>query len=216
VVRLIRTLLVIFFLVLVGPAIADDTHTAHIKIFCNSTGHIQLVSVDNGSYQTCNGGECFVEIPNSTTRWMPCDDADAEEIAKEVVYRLENHSNYKPLSEERIESIAINSSTYVKDSLVALWDNTYIPNVEAQENTKEELSNCTWKLREAELSKQNLVDKHQPEIKGYEDRIAQLESDNIWYGRFLIGGILIAVVFLLKERGIMSKNVFDKTKRRGK
>ena len=211
---MIRTLLVIFFLVLVGPTLADDTHTAHLEVFCNSTGHIQLVSIDNGSYQTCDGGECFIEIPNSTTRWMPCDNADASEIAKEVVYKLENHSNYKPLSEERIESIAINSSTYMKDSWMSWAENTLMPNVEAQEKTKGELSNCTWKLREAELSKQNLVDKHHPEIQVYEDRIAKLESDNMWYERFLIGGILIAVLFLLKERGILSKNVFDKTKRR--
>jgi hypothetical protein len=89
-------------------------------------------------------------------------------------------------------------------------------NVEAQDKTKEDLSNCTWKLREAEMSKQNLIDKHQPEIKGYTDRIANLESDNMLYGRFLIGGILLAVLFLLKERGILSKNLFDRTKRRGK
>jgi len=212
---LIRALLVIFFLVVfVGPTLADDTHTTHLEVFCNSTGHIQLVKIDGGSYQDCDGGDCWVEMPNSTTLWMPCDDADAEEIAKEVVYKLENHSNYKPLSEERIESIAINSSTYMKDSWMSWAENTLMPNVEAQEKTKGELSNCTWKLREAELSKQNLVDTHQPEIKGYEDRIAQLESDNMWYGRFLIGGIFLGILFLLKERGILSKNVFDKTKRR--
>lgn len=211
---MIRTLLIIFFLVLVGPSLADDTHSAHLEIFCNSTGHIQLVSIDNGSYQTCDGGECFIEIPNSTTRWIPCDDADAAEIAKEVVYKLENHSNYKPLSEERIESIAINSSTYMKDSWMSWAENTLMPNVEAQEKTKGELSNCTWKLREAELSKQNIIDKHNPEIKVYEDRIAKLESENTWYGRSIIVGILVAVLFLLKERGILSKNSFDKTKRR--
>jgi hypothetical protein len=201
---------------LAGPVIADDTHSAHLEIFCNSTGHIQLVSIDGGSYQNCDGGDCWVEMPNSTTLWMPCNDTNSSEIAQEVLDELQKDGDFKPLSEDLIKSITINSSTYMKDSWMSWAENTLMPNVEAQDKTKEDLSNCTWKLREAEMSKQNLIDKHQPEIKGYTDRIANLESDNMLYGRFLIGGILLAVLFLLKERGILSKNLFDRTKRRGK
>lgn len=215
-VELIRTLCILFFLLLAGPAIADDTHTAHIEIFCNSTGHIQLVSIDDGTYQKCEGGDCWIEMPNTSTRWMPCNNTNVSEIAKGIVNELEKYPNYQPLSEERIESVTINSSTYMKDSWMSWAENTLMPNVEAQDKTKGELSNCTWKLREAETSKQNLVDKHQPEIQGYKDRIAKLESDNTWYGRFLIGGVLLAVAFLLKEKGLWSRNIFDKTKRRGK
>ena len=213
---MIRALCILFFLFLAGPAIADDTHSAHLEIFCNSTGHIQLVSIDGGSYQNCDGGDCWVEMPNSTTLWMPCNDTNSLEIAQEVLDELQKDGEFKPLSEDLIKSITINSSTYMKDSWMSWAENTLMPNVEAQEKTKGDLSNCTWKLREAEMSKQNLIDKHQPEIEGYTDRIAKLESDNTWYGRFLIGGILLAVLFLLKERGILSKNLFDRTKRRGK
>ena len=205
---------ILCLLLLSGGALAEDTHTAHIKIFCNSTGHIQLVSIDNGSYQSCNGGDCFIDLPNTTTRWMPCNDTNASAIAKEIVDELKMDSCFKPLSEERIDSITINSSTYMKDSWMAWAEGTLLPNVEAQEKTEGDLANCTWKLREVETSKQNIVDTHNHEIRGYTERIADLESDNIWYGRFLVGGILLAVVFLLKEKGLLSKNLFDKTKRR--
>lgn len=205
---------ILCLLLLSGSALAEDTHTAHIKIFCNSTGHVQLVSIDGGSYQTCNGGDCFIELPNTTTLWMPCNDTNASDIAKEIIDELQKDSDFKPLSEDRIDSIAINSSTYMKDSWMSWAENTLLPNVEAQEKTKGELSNCTWKLREVETSKQNIVDTHNYEIRGYTERIEDLESDNTWYGRILVGGLLLAVVFLLKERGILSKNIFDKTKRR--
>lgn len=201
-------------LLLAGPAIADDTHNAHIEIFCNSTGHIQLVSVDGGTYQTCEGGSCWIKLPNTTTRWMPCNNTNSSDIAKEIIDELQKNGDFKPLSEERIDSITINSSTYMKDSWMAWAEGTLLPNVDAQERTKGELSNCTWKLREVETSKQNIVDSHNNEIRGYTDRIADLESDNMWYGRILVGCTLLAVVFLLKEKGIWSKNIFDKTKRR--
>ena len=205
---------ILCLLLLSGSVLAEDTHTAHIKIFCNSTGQIQLVSIDGGSYQTCAGGDCFIELPNTTTRWMPCNDTNASDIVKGVVEELQKNGNFKPLSEERIDSIAINSSTYMKDSWMAWAEGTLLPNVELQEKTKGDLENCTWKLREIETSKQNIVDTHNYEIRGYTERIADLESDNMWYGRILIGGILLALVFLLKEKGIWSKNIFDKTKRR--
>ena len=145
---------------------------------------------------------------------MPCNDTNASDIVKGVVEELQKNGNFKPLSEERIDSIAINSSTYMKDSWMAWAEGTLLPNVELQEKTKGDLENCTWKLREIETSKQNIVDTHNYEIRGYTERIADLESDNMWYGRFLVGGILLALVFLLKEKGIWSKNIFDKTKRR--
>lgn len=89
-----------------------------------------------------------------------------------------------------------------------------MPNIDAQEKTKGDLENCTWKLREAETSRQNIIDRHQPEIQGYKDQIESLESDNMWYGRFMIGGILLVVIFLLKEKGILSRKAYDKYKRK--
>jgi len=205
---------ILCLLLLSGGSLAEDTHTAHIKIFCNSTGHIQLVSIDGRSYQTCNGGDCFIDLPNTTTRWMPCNNTNASDIAKEIIDELQKDPDFKPLSEERIDSITINSSTYMKDSWMSWAENTLLPNVETQKATKDVLSNCTWKLREIETSTQNIVDTHNNEIRGYTERIADLESDNMWYGRFMVGGILLVLVFLLKEKGLLSKNLFDKTKRR--
>ena len=153
-------------------------------------------------------------MPNMSTRWLPCNQTNGSEIAKEIMDELKTTADFKPLSEDRIDSIVINSSTYMKDSWMDWAAGTLMPNVAAQEKTKGELSNCTWKLREAEMSKQNIVDKHQPEIQGYKDRIEGLESDNTWYGRFVIGGILLAVFFLLKEKGIISRKAYDKYKRK--
>jgi hypothetical protein len=127
----IRALCILFFLLLAGPAIADDTHSAHLEIFCNSTGHIQLVSIDGGSYQNCDGGDCWVEMPNSTTLWMPCNDTNSSEIAQEVLDELQKDGDFKPLSEDLIKSITINSSTYMKDSWMSWAENTLMPNVEA-------------------------------------------------------------------------------------
>ena len=212
---MIRIAFALCLLLLAAPALADDdTHTAHIEIFCNSTGHIQLVSIDGGTYQNCDGGDCWIEMPNTSTRWMPCNETNISDIAEEIVSELEDSADFKPLSEERIDSIVVNSSTYMKDSWMDWAAGTLLPNIAAQEKTKGELANCTWKLREAEMSKQNMVDKHQPEIQGYKDRIEGLESDNTWYGRFVIGGILLAVFFLLKEKGIISRKAYDKYKRK--
>ena len=87
-------------------------------------------------------------------------------------------------------------------------------NIATQDRIQGDLDNCTWKLREAEMSKQNVIDKHQPEIQGYKDRIEGLESDNVWYGRFMILGIVVVVLFLLKEKGILSRKAFDRYKRK--
>jgi hypothetical protein len=190
--------------------------SALLWVFCNTTGHIQLVSVDGGAYQDCAGGDCWITMANSTTIWLPCNQstANAAEIAEEIADELQKYTDFKPLSEERINSITINSSTYMKDSWMSWAENTLMPNIAAQDKTKGDLDNCTWKLREAEMSRQNIIDKHQPEIQGYKDRIEGLESENVWYGRFMIGGILLVVLFLLKEKGILSRKVFDKTKRK--
>jgi len=202
-------------ILLATPALADnDTHSVHLEIFCNSTGHIQLVSIDSGSYQNCVGGDCYVEIPNTTVRWLPCEQVDADEIAGEVVEKLRKYPSYQPLSEEQIDSIVANSSTFMKDSWVAWADGTLMPNVATLEQSKSDLSNCTWELREAQMSKQNILDRHQPEINMYEQRISELESANKIYSYSILGGIVVALLFLLKEKGILSRNLYDRTKRK--
>lgn len=127
---------------------------------------------------------------------------------------LTKDADFKPLSEERIDSITVNSSTYMKDSWMSWAENTLMPNIATQDKTKGDLDNCTWKLREAEMSKQNIIDKHQPEIQGYKDRIEGLESENVWYGRFMLVGMLLVLLFVLKEKGILSRKSFDKYKRK--
>lgn len=214
---MIRIAALLCLLLLAAPVLAvNSTHTAHLEIFCNTTGHIQLISIDGGAYQNCAGGDCWITMPNSTTIWLPCNHsaANASEIAKEIVDELTKDADFKPLSEERIDAIAINSSTYMKDSWMAWAEGTLMPNIAMQDKTKGDLDNCTWKLREAEMSRQNIIDKHQPEIQGYKDRIEGLESENVWYGRFMLVGMLLVLLFVLKEKGILSRKSYDKYKRK--
>jgi len=213
--QIARTAALLCLLLLAAPALADDdTHTAHLEVFCNATGHVHLVSVDGGTYQDCADGDCYVTIPNMTTRWLPCNQTDAAEIADEVVRELQQYPNYAPLTEKRIDSIVINSSTFMKDSWMEWAENTLMVNVGKQRQSESDLMNCTSKVEKLELSNQNMLDRQQPEAKAYEDQIERLESDNVWYQRFLIGGWLVALIFILKEKGIGSKNVYDRFKRR--
>lgn len=206
---------IMILLLIVSPALAEnDTHAVHLEIFCNSTGHVQLISIDGGEYQNCASGNCWIAVPNTTTRWIPHNETEAAEIAREVVSELHKYPNYKPLSEERIKSISVNSSTYVKDSGIEWATKTLMPNIQTLDSAKDDLRNCTTKLREAEMSRQNIIDMHKPEIESYTERIAGLESDTWWYQVFIIGGISVCVLFLLKERGILAGNLFDRVKRR--
>lgn len=203
-------------LLLAAPALADDVHTAHLEVFCNSTGHVHLVSIDGGTYQNCEGGDCYVTLPNTTTRWLPCNQTDAAEIAEAVVREMDRYPNYQPLTEKRIDAVVINSSTFMKDSWMEWAERTLMPNLKKLRQGEDDLGNCTQKLREMEMSKQNIIDRHQPEIKAYEDRIERLESDETWYQRFLLGSWVIALLFILMEKGVVSKNLYDRVKGRGR
>lgn len=209
---MVRIAIILCLILLATPALADDTHAIHLEIFRNSTGHVQLVRVDNGSYQNCEGGDCFVEVPNTTVRWLPCNQTDAVEIAEEVVDELRKHPNYQPLSEERIDAIVVNSSTFMKDSWMAWADMTLMPNVATLAQYKGDLGNCTQELREAQMSRQNIIDKHQPEIENYERRIADLEADNKIYTWGILGALVIGGLFLLKEKGFIARKYSDKVK----
>ena len=85
-IKLVRIVALLCLLLIAAPVDASETHTAHLKIFCNTTGHVQLISIDGGTYQECAGGDCRILIPNSTTVWLPCNhsSANASEIAKEL------------------------------------------------------------------------------------------------------------------------------------
>ena len=214
--EVIRTAVLLCFLLLAAPALADDAHTAHLEIFCNATGYIQLISVDGGAYQNCDGGDCYIELPNTSTRWLPCNQANATDIAEAVVREMDRYPNYQPLTEKRIDAIVVNSSTFWKDSMTDLWYNTVMANVDEMDAVKGDLGNCTQKLREVEMAKQNIIDRDQPEKKAYEDQIKRLKHDVVWYQRFLLGGWFIALLLILVEKGLVSKNLYDQVKGRGR